>query len=199
MAGEAASHCVAATVEHLFAGAHADGARRVVLLADCMSPVRPDSKPQAEAFFDDAARARRARHDQRRRSRRAGAPLVKESHRVHTRHPLAARHRPLQVHDAGRPSCTAFPQNQAVYEFVCRNEPALSAGRARRRRRTRRSSICARCSFSEDELAYLAGKRYIKSDFIDFLRIFRLQRRYITRRARGDTLWSSAPRARRST
>src|SRR6185436_1287979 len=37
-------------------------------------------------------------------------------------------------------------------------------------------------SFREEELAYLGGLRFMKSDFIDFLRIFRFQRRFIAAR-----------------
>jgi nicotinamidase-related amidase len=54
VAGEAASHCVAATVEHLFQSMSADERRRVILLRDCMSPV-PGFEAQAEKFFADAA------------------------------------------------------------------------------------------------------------------------------------------------
>ncbi|HEY0940125.1 MAG TPA: hypothetical protein VGE08_08520 [Steroidobacter sp.] len=39
VAGEAASHCVAATLEHLLEHFSAEEIRRVVLLEDCMSPV----------------------------------------------------------------------------------------------------------------------------------------------------------------
>jgi nicotinamidase-related amidase len=59
VAGEAASHCVAATMEHLFAALGAHERRKVVILRDCMSPV--DSfEMQAEKFFADA-RAQGAR------------------------------------------------------------------------------------------------------------------------------------------
>ena len=34
-------------------------------------------------------------------------------------------------------------------------------------------------SFQPDELAYLGGLRYMKSDFVDFLRIFQFQRDFI--------------------
>src|SRR5262249_43440076 len=34
-------------------------------------------------------------------------------------------------------------------------------------------------SFAEDDLAWLARMRFLRSDFIDFLRIFRFQRRFI--------------------
>jgi len=53
VAGEASSHCVAATMEHLFA--HLDPAqrRRVIILHDCMSPVG-SFELQAATFFDAA-------------------------------------------------------------------------------------------------------------------------------------------------
>jgi len=54
VAGEAASHCVAATVQHLLQVLTPVERARVVLLADCMSAVT-GFQPQAEAFFKDAA------------------------------------------------------------------------------------------------------------------------------------------------
>jgi nicotinamidase/pyrazinamidase len=59
VAGEAASHCVASTLEHLFAELGADEKRKVVILRDCMSPVA-SFEAQAEKFFADA-RAQGAR------------------------------------------------------------------------------------------------------------------------------------------
>lgn len=53
VAGEAASHCVAATVEHLFQALSDDERRRVIILRDCMSPV-PGFEAQAEKFFANA-------------------------------------------------------------------------------------------------------------------------------------------------
>ena len=50
VAGEAASHCVAATLEHLFQAMSGDERRRVIILRDCMSPV-PGFEAQAESFF----------------------------------------------------------------------------------------------------------------------------------------------------
>lgn len=59
VAGEAASHCVKATLEHLFEVFDEDEKRRVVLLSDCMSPV-VGFEAQAQALFD-WARAQGAR------------------------------------------------------------------------------------------------------------------------------------------
>jgi nicotinate phosphoribosyltransferase len=47
--------------------------------------------------------------------------------------------------------------------------------------------LCA-MSFSDEELRYLRTLRYIKSDFVDFLTVFRFQRRFITVGTDGDTL-----------
>jgi nicotinamidase/pyrazinamidase len=50
VAGEASSHCVKATVEHLFEEFTAEEIRRVVILEDCMSPVG-GFEAQAAEFF----------------------------------------------------------------------------------------------------------------------------------------------------
>jgi nicotinamidase-related amidase len=59
VAGEAASHCVAATLEHLLMAMSAEEKRRLVILRDCMSPVA-SFEAQADKFFD-VARAQGAR------------------------------------------------------------------------------------------------------------------------------------------
>jgi nicotinate phosphoribosyltransferase len=80
-----------------------------------------------------------------------------------------------------------FPANQAEYQFVCRNQPLYPLSELKDEIEAQLDHLCS-LSFAEDELAYLAGKRYFKSDFIDFLRIFRLQRRYIRVIADGEKL-----------
>ncbi|WP_129777999.1 cysteine hydrolase family protein [Peristeroidobacter soli] len=60
VAGEAASHCVAATLEHLFEAFSDEEIRRVILLSDCMSPVA-GFEAEARGFIDGAvARGARA-------------------------------------------------------------------------------------------------------------------------------------------
>jgi nicotinate phosphoribosyltransferase len=81
----------------------------------------------------------------------------------------------------------AFPQNRGVYEFVCRDTPAYPLARLRADVEAQIEHLCT-LEFAEDELAYLSTKRYFKSDFIDFLRIFRLQRRYLSVDHVGDRL-----------
>jgi nicotinate phosphoribosyltransferase len=72
-----------------------------------------------------------------------------------------------------------FPGNDAVYEFRCRNKTTLNP------LSSLAAEICEQldhlCSlrFTEQELAYLGTLRYMKRDFIEFLRIFRFQRHFV--------------------
>lgn len=52
VAGEASSHCVKATVEHIVANLPREAARRITLLTDCMSPVG-GFEANAQAFLAD--------------------------------------------------------------------------------------------------------------------------------------------------
>lgn len=79
------------------------------------------------------------------------------------------------------------PQTQAEYRFVCRNQPAFPLAQLLDEVNAELDALCA-LSFTEDELRYLGGLRYIKSDFVDFLRIFRFQRAFIEAFAEGDQL-----------
>jgi nicotinate phosphoribosyltransferase len=79
------------------------------------------------------------------------------------------------------------PQTQAEYRFVCRNQPAFPLTELLDEVNAELDALCA-LSFTEDELRYLGGLRYIKSDFVDFLRIFRFQRGFIQAFAEGDQL-----------
>ena len=80
-----------------------------------------------------------------------------------------------------------FPSNQATYRFVCRNQPEYPLAELRDDVEAQIEHLCS-LKFAEDELAFLASKRYIKSHFIDYLRIFHFQRRYISIESRGDQL-----------
>lgn len=79
------------------------------------------------------------------------------------------------------------PQAQAEYRFVCRNTSAFPLTELLADVDAQLDHLCT-LAFTEDELDYLAGLRYMKSDFIDFLRIFRFQRRFVQARAEGDVL-----------
>ena len=79
------------------------------------------------------------------------------------------------------------PQTQAEYTFVCRNQPAYPLTELLAHINQELDALCA-LRFSPAELAYIGSLRFMKSDFIDFLRIFQLQRSFIHAWAEGDTL-----------
>jgi len=70
------------------------------------------------------------------------------------------------------------PQAQAEYRFVCRNAPAFPLSELLVQVDEQLDHLCA-LSFTEDELDYIGRLRYIKNDFVDFLRLFRFQRRFV--------------------
>ncbi|MDP4072975.1 nicotinate phosphoribosyltransferase [Acidovorax sp. A1169] len=70
------------------------------------------------------------------------------------------------------------PQTQSEYRFVCRNQSAYPLTDLLDEVNAELDHLCT-LRFAPDELAYVGGLRYIKSDFIDFLRIFQFQRNFI--------------------
>ena len=79
------------------------------------------------------------------------------------------------------------PETQAEYSFVCRNEAAYPLAELAEEVNAQLDHLCS-LAFCDDELAYLGGLRFIKSDFVDFLRIFRFQRRFIEVATEGPVL-----------
>ena len=79
------------------------------------------------------------------------------------------------------------PQTQAEYEFVCRNNSAYALAELEATVNEQLDHLCS-LGFNAGELAYLGGLRFIKSDFVDFLRIFHFQRDFIHVRRNGRTL-----------
>ncbi len=79
------------------------------------------------------------------------------------------------------------PDTQAEYSFVCRNTPAFPLSDLLTEVNEQLDALCA-MRFEADELDYLRGLRFIKSDFVDFLSVFRFQRRFIRAWADGETL-----------
>ncbi|HCX82199.1 MAG: nicotinate phosphoribosyltransferase [Curvibacter sp. RIFCSPHIGHO2_12_FULL_63_18] len=71
-----------------------------------------------------------------------------------------------------------FPGAQVEYRFKCRNPGVNLAAHAEEIREEIRSLCNLR--FQDDELAYLRSLRFIKSDFVDFLGLFKLNEKYIT-------------------
>jgi nicotinate phosphoribosyltransferase len=79
------------------------------------------------------------------------------------------------------------PQTQAEYTFVCRNTPAYPLAELLDEVNRELDALCA-LKYRPDELAYLSSLRFIRSDFVDFLRIFHFQREFISARANGPLL-----------
>ena len=81
----------------------------------------------------------------------------------------------------------SHPGALAEYGFVCRNEPAFPLAQLKDEVEAELDHLCS-LAFSLEELDYLRGLRYIKGDFVDFLSVFRFQRRFITVSVEGDLL-----------
>lgn len=73
---------------------------------------------------------------------------------------------------------SAYNDNEAEYRFVCRRPPALPLADLKEAVIREVEHLCT-LGFREDELRYLGTLRYMKSSFLDFLSIFRLQRRFL--------------------
>ena len=71
-----------------------------------------------------------------------------------------------------------FPGAQVEYRFKCRN-PGVQLAPYANEIRDEIRSLCS-LHFQDAELAYLRSMRFIKSDFVDFLGLFRLNEKYIT-------------------
>ncbi|MDP3356728.1 MAG: nicotinate phosphoribosyltransferase [Polaromonas sp.] len=78
-----------------------------------------------------------------------------------------------------------FPGAQVEYRFKCRNAGATGVSDLAPYVREIREEIRALCrlQFQDAELAYLRALRFIKSDFVDFLGLFRLNEKYVSVKA----------------
>ena len=70
-----------------------------------------------------------------------------------------------------------FPGAEVEYRFKCRNKANLAPYVSEIREEIR--GLCS-LQFQDAELAYLKAMRFIKSDFIDFLGLFRLNQKYVS-------------------
>lgn len=73
-----------------------------------------------------------------------------------------------------------FPQTHSVYHFRCRNldDTAYPLTDILDDLNQQLDLLC-QLKFKEDELQYLRDMRFIKSDFVDYLELFQLKRRFI--------------------
>ena len=81
----------------------------------------------------------------------------------------------------------SHPAAHAEYEFTCRNKPQYPLAELAEELDRQLDHLCT-LRFSDDELDYLRGLRFIKPDFVDFLLLFHLQRKFITVSTDGEHL-----------
>ncbi|WP_317201612.1 nicotinate phosphoribosyltransferase [Janthinobacterium sp.] len=72
----------------------------------------------------------------------------------------------------------SHPNTHTEYAFVCRNTPLFPLALLKDEIEAQLDHLCT-MAFADAELAYLRALRYIKSDFVDFLTVFRFQRKFI--------------------
>ena len=74
-----------------------------------------------------------------------------------------------------------FPQTHGVYRFRCRNnnEAVYPLADIKESLEQQLDMLCE-LRFLEDELDYLRSLRFMRSDFVDYLELFKLKRRFIT-------------------
>ena len=70
-----------------------------------------------------------------------------------------------------------YPAAQVEYRFKCRDQ-GIDLAQCIADIRAELAALC-RLRFTVDELNYLRGWRYIKSDFVDFLGLFQLNEKYV--------------------
>jgi nicotinate phosphoribosyltransferase len=81
----------------------------------------------------------------------------------------------------------SHPGARAKYSFVCRNEPEFPLSELASEVEREIDHLCT-LFFTQDELDYLNALKYIKDDFIDYLTVFRFQRRFVEVEKDGDNL-----------
>lgn len=71
------------------------------------------------------------------------------------------------------------PSTQAEYTFTCRNQTEYPLAEIEADVNRELDHLCT-LHFHEDELEYLRSLRFLKGDFVDFLRVFRFHRPFVT-------------------
>jgi nicotinate phosphoribosyltransferase len=79
------------------------------------------------------------------------------------------------------------PGAHGEYEFWCRNQPEYPLAELKDEVERELDHLCS-LMFTEEEIVYLRSLRFIKSDFADFLTVFRFQRKFIKVEADGPHL-----------
>jgi nicotinate phosphoribosyltransferase len=86
-----------------------------------------------------------------------------------------------------QPMLHRHAQTQARYRLVCRNAPQYPLAELLAEVDEQLDHLCS-LRFERDELDFLGGLRFMRGDFIDFLRIFHFQRDFIRAWVDGDRL-----------
>lgn len=81
----------------------------------------------------------------------------------------------------------SHPGAKAEYTFVCRNTPAFPLAELKQAVEAELDHLCT-LHFTQAELDYLRGLRFMKSDFVDFLTVFRFQRHFVEVGTEGEHL-----------
>ncbi len=81
----------------------------------------------------------------------------------------------------------SHPDAIGEYEFLCRNQPAYPLAELKAEVERELDHLCSML-FEDHEIAYLRSLRFIKSDFADFLTLFRFQRKFIQVETEGPHL-----------
>ncbi|MDR1944320.1 MAG: nicotinate phosphoribosyltransferase [Synergistaceae bacterium] len=81
----------------------------------------------------------------------------------------------------------SHPGARAEYSFLCRNEPEYPLSELAGDVDREINHLCT-MFFTQEELDYLGALSYIKEDFIDYLTVFRFQRRFVELSTDGDNL-----------
>jgi nicotinate phosphoribosyltransferase len=81
----------------------------------------------------------------------------------------------------------SHPGARAEYSFLCRNEPSYPLAELADDAARELDHLCS-MFFTQDELNYLGALSYIKDDFVDYLTVFRFQRRFAEISRDGDNL-----------
>lgn len=72
-----------------------------------------------------------------------------------------------------------FPQAHGVYEFRCRNKKTAYPLAEIIPDLERELDVLCELRLQQDELDYLRQLRFIKSDFVDYMELFQLKRRFV--------------------
>ena len=79
------------------------------------------------------------------------------------------------------------PGAQTEYTFALRNTPAFPLAELKAGIEQELDHLCS-LQFLDEDLEYLRRLRFMKSDFVDFLTVFRFQRKFISVTTEGDHL-----------